>query len=72
VLIIDTFTGSHEFMVPGDYYPDEDTEYDESLFRLLPNTTIEYKYFGNGQEIVCHLEFNSLKLDKHKHSVKKF
>jgi hypothetical protein len=72
VLIIGTFVGSHKFMVPDDYYPDENTEYDESLFRLLPNTAIEYKSLGNGQDILYHLELNSVKLDKHKRPVKKF
>jgi hypothetical protein len=48
VFIIDSFTGSHKFMVPGDYYPDEDSEYNENAFRLLPNTTIEYRYLLNG------------------------
>jgi hypothetical protein len=55
-LIIDTFTGSDKFMVPGDYYPDEGTEYDENAFYLFPNTVIEYKYLGNAQDIVYHLE----------------
>jgi hypothetical protein len=30
-------------MVPENSYPDEDTEYDNFVFHLLPNTTIEYK-----------------------------
>jgi hypothetical protein len=49
---IDTFTGTHKFMVPGDYYPDEDTEFDNVVFHLLPNTTIEYKTLVNAQRIV--------------------
>jgi hypothetical protein len=58
-------------MVPGDYIPDEESEIDENAFRLLPNTAIEYKYLLNGQDIVYHLELNSVKLDKRKRPVKK-
>jgi hypothetical protein len=32
VLIIDIRTSNHKFMFPGDYVPDEDTQYDEDLF----------------------------------------
>jgi hypothetical protein len=59
-------------MVSGDYYPDEDTKYDENSFRLLPYFVIEFKYLLNTQNIVYHLELNSVKLDNHKCLVKKF
>jgi hypothetical protein len=72
VLIIDICTGSHKFMVFDDYYPEEHIECDGDLFRVLPNTTIEYESLVNGQTIVYHLDLNSLKLDKHKRPVKKF
>jgi hypothetical protein len=72
VLIIDIRTGNHEFMVPGDYKPDEDTEYDNVVFHLLPNTTIEYKTSVNRPHIVYHLELNSDKLDKNKRPVQKY
>jgi hypothetical protein len=71
VLIIDAFTGSHKFMVPGDYSPDKDTEYNKNSFRLLPNTVIEYKYLLDTQGIIYHLELNTVKLDNHKTSSKK-
>jgi hypothetical protein len=47
ILIIDTRTGSYKFIIPGDYHPDEDTDYDENAFYLLPNTAIEYHYLLN-------------------------
>jgi hypothetical protein len=72
VLITDLRTGSHFFMVPGDYVPDKDTEFDNVVFHLLPNTTIEYKSSVNGQRFVYHLELNSDKIDEFKRQVKKF
>jgi hypothetical protein len=35
VLIIYTLTGSHKSMVGGDYYPDEDKEYQKMMRMLL-------------------------------------
>jgi hypothetical protein len=64
-LIINTLTGSYKFIVTGDYYLDEETEYDENAFYLLPKTAI------NGQDIVYHFEFNSVKLGNRKHQLKK-
>jgi hypothetical protein len=63
---------SHEFMVTGDYYPDLDTEYDGEIFRLFPNTTMEYECLVHGQGFVYHQVLNNVKVDKHKRPVKKF
>jgi hypothetical protein len=59
-------------VVPGDYVPDVDTEFDNDIFYLLPNTTIEYKTSVNRPVIVYHLELNSDKLGKDKRRVKNF
>jgi hypothetical protein len=71
VLIIDLCIGSYYFMVPGNYSPDNNTEYDNYDFYLLPNTTIDYKG-STSIHIIYHLELNSNKLDKFNHSVRKF
>jgi hypothetical protein len=71
VLITDLRIGSYFFMVPGNYYPDNNREFDNYDFYLLPNTTIDYKT-STSRRIVYHLEPNSHKLDKFNHPVRKF
>jgi hypothetical protein len=71
ISINDLRTGIHFLMVPGDYYPDNDTEFDDLVFYLLPNTTIDYKT-TDSRRIIYHLELNSDKLDEFNHPVKKF
>jgi hypothetical protein len=70
VLIIDLRTGSYQFMVSGEYIPDEESKIEEQAFRLLPNTAIEYMYLLNDQDIVYHFELNSIKLDNRKYLLK--
>jgi hypothetical protein len=71
ILITDLRTGSYNFIVPGDYVPDNNTEFDNYVFYLLSNTTIEYKT-SSSRRVIYHLELNSNKLNKFNRPVKKF
>jgi hypothetical protein len=71
VLIIDTRTGSHFFMVSGDYVPDDDTDFDHTYFYLVQNSTIDNKTSVD-KRYIFHLELNSDKLDENGNPIKKF
>jgi hypothetical protein len=43
VLITDILTGSYRFMVPGYYVPEDETDYDDIIYYLSHNTTLDYK-----------------------------
>jgi hypothetical protein len=72
VLIIDLITSSYEFMAPGSYVPRDHTAYDDIIYNLLPNTTIDYISSEHGRDVVYHLELNSNKIDKYNRPVKKY
>jgi hypothetical protein len=71
VLIIDTRTDSHFFMVSGDYVPDDHTDFDHTYFYIVPNPTIDYKT-SVGKRLIFLLDLNSDKLDENGNPIKKY
>jgi hypothetical protein len=69
VLITDILTGSYRFIVQDYYVPEDETDYDDIIYYLSPNTTIDYKSSQNTADLSFHLELNPV---KNKRPVKKF